>query len=755
MRLLRKFDDLRPLFEFLRRWRTLAVLGFSILVLGSVWLLRETTPFQTGEGRMLDWRFFLRGPEPARDDIVIVGVMNTSLGYADDLDEATLERTPILRRLSNWPWNREAFAELTYQLIDDGARLIVYDIVFKQEVRDTSEYSMQRYASEFLRYFGAEAEPVKASIERFMNFYEGKLGWGDDLFADVLLEEGERVVLNYIWAGEGNALGQSRASVTFPHPRFVDSLDADQLGYAMIELDADGVSRRLALGRHHLLIGQPDAVLPPDRKPDRFALSLVAARRSGLDFAEPSVREKLIINYAGPRESFPVVPIEDVLESDNASGRAFLTRSNFFRDKIVIVGPVAEIFKDDKTTPYGVMSGPEVHANILASILDESFIRRAPLSWRNAALAALTLLPGLICWGVGRVLLKLLLVLAVGLGYVFFSQLIFLNEGWHLPMFAPLIGFGLAGSFALAYDFVLEQYERRRVRGVLDRYVTENVAELVLANRDDFARLLRGRRQNVAVMFSDIRGFTALSEKTDPERLVAQLNEYFRGMVDAILVEGGTLQKFVGDAILAVWGDTHSHGEAEDCRRCVRAALAMRNCIAQLNAEWARDPERQTLRIGVGINYGEAIVGNIGHPMRMEFTVLGDAVNLASRLEGATKVYGQSILVGERTRALTRDAIRFRQLDRIRVVGRTQAINVFTPLDLIEVRPPVWLEDWETGLAHYFARRFGAAERCFRRVSEHFEGEDEPANIFIGRCRMYREQPPTESWTGATVLTVK
>ncbi|MGF1485062.1 MAG: CHASE2 domain-containing protein, partial [Opitutales bacterium] len=649
----------------------------------------------------------------------------------------------------------EAFAELTYSLLDDGARLVVFDIVFRQEVRDWGEASLKRLSAEFLKYFGGGDAPVADSIQRFVNFYQGKLGWGDDLFADVLFEVGEKVVLNYIWAGEDNALGQSRASLTLPHENFIEGVGEEALGYAMIELDGDGAARRLTLGRYHMLIGQPDAALPDHLEPDHFALALVAARRSGLEFDEPTLREKLIINYAGPRDTFPIIPIEDVLESEEVSGRAFLTRNEFFKDKIVLIGPIAEIFKDDKTTPYGVMSGPEVHANILASILNENFVQRASALWRWVALVTLTLVPGLISWAVARVLLKLLLMLGLVLTYVAVSQLLFVQDNWHLPLFAPLIGFAIAGSFALAYDFVLEQYERRRVRGVLDRYVTQNVAELVLANRQDFTRLLRGRRQNVAVMFSDIRGFTALSEKTDPERLVAQLNEYFRGMVDAILAEGGTLQKFVGDAILAVWGDTHSHGEAEDCRRAVRAALAMRNCVARLNREWLDDPERHQLQIGVGLNYGEAIVGNIGHPMRMEFTVLGDAVNLASRLEGATKFYRQNLLVGERTYALTRDAICYRHTDRIRVVGRSRALDVYTPLSLIEEPAPLWLEDWHTGMAHYFASRFEAAERCFRRVSEHFEGEDETAHIFIGRCRMYREKPPAHGWTGATALTEK
>lgn len=227
-------------------------------------------------------------------------------------------------------------------------------------------------------------------------------------------------------------------------------------------------------------------------------------------------------------------------------------------------------------------------------------------------------------------------------------------------------------TFGIAFQFLLEQLERLRTRSLLERYVSKNVAKTILEDQRSFIESLSGRKQSVTVLFSDIRGFTSMTESSDAAKLVAQLNEYFLEMVGVVLKENGTLQKFIGDAIMSAWGDTHSEGLAEDARRAVSAALQMRAALVRLNEKWTSQPDRTKLKIGIGVNHGDIIVGNIGHPQRMEFTVLGDGVNLAARLESATKQFHTDILVGEETEKLTREFFVYRNVGAIAFKGKNQ-----------------------------------------------------------------------------------
>jgi adenylate cyclase len=257
------------------------------------------------------------------------------------------------------------------------------------------------------------------------------------------------------------------------------------------------------------------------------------------------------------------------------------------------------------------------------------------------------------------------------------------------------------------------------------------------------------------VLFSDIRGFTTLSESRSPETLVSQLNEYFLPMVDKVLVEGGTLQKFIGDAIMAVWGDTHSLGLETDCAHAVRAALKMRTALSMLNEGWKGRDDRLELSIGVGINHGTVVVGELGHPQRMEFTVLGDGVNLAARLESATKQFGCDILVGETAEALTRNQFVFRQVDRAVFKGKTQPITVFTPLGEVGMEVPGWLTRYQQALELYYGQKFEEAKAQMEVVNGELGGDDFICKMYKKRCDHYLKEPPGADWNGAWVLSEK
>jgi adenylate cyclase len=246
-----------------------------------------------------------------------------------------------------------------------------------------------------------------------------------------------------------------------------------------------------------------------------------------------------------------------------------------------------------------------------------------------------------------------------------------------------------------------------------------------------------------------------MTEGSDPEKLVAQLNEYFLEMVGAVLKEGGTLQKFIGDAIMAAWGDTHSEGLAEDARRAVNAALQMRGALAKLNEQWLVKPDRTKLSIGIGVNHGEIIVGNIGHPQRMEFTVLGDGVNLAARLETATKQFHTDILIGESVEALTRDQFIYREVGAVAFKGKTKPIKVFTLVSDRSQPAPAWLAQYHEGIHFFRGRQFDRAGELFRSAAQEIGGQDFLCEMYLGYCAINHASPPPSDWNGAFTLTEK
>jgi len=323
-----------------------------------------------------------------------------------------------------------------------------------------------------------------------------------------------------------------------------------------------------------------------------------------------------------------------------------------------------------------------------------------------------------------------------------------------VPVLSALL---LSGLFSLGFEYALERLEKLRTRRTLERYVSKNLVKEILENPDSYYSTLRGVRVPVTMLFSDLVGFTTLSEKADPEALVAQLNEYLTRMTSVVFSNGGTLDKFIGDAIMAVWGNVRSFGVAQDAKNCARAALAMRWELRQLNEKW-RDEGRMGLGMGIGINQGEVIVGNIGSQERMDPTVIGDSVNLASRLEGLTRIYGVDILVGATAAELVRDEFHLRSVARVQVKGKTKPVDAFTFIGARneDVDPQLlkWIEVYEEALEKFRARDFTQAKILFSRFLE-FYPDDLLGQMYLTRSLEYERQPPDEAWDAVEVLTKK
>ena len=423
-----------------------------------------------------------------------------------------------------------------------------------------------------------------------------------------------------------------------------------------------------------------------------------------------------------------------------------------------MVGPSAQIWHDFQDTPMSPSTpGPVLHLEAMAAALGHEFLWPTPSTVYLALVGA----AGLIAWSLVAFLRRPLLcigaLILIAATYLGIARLFYDTTGLLLVTVPVLSALLLSGSFSLGFEYYLERLEKLRTRRTLERYVSKNLVREILENPDSYYSTLKGVRVPVTILFSDLIGFTTLSEKADPEALVAQLNEHLTRMTSVIFGNGGTLDKFIGDAIMAVWGNVRSLGMAQDAKHCARAALAMRRELRQLNDKW-RGEGRMGLGMGVGINQGEVIVGNIGSQERMDPTVIGDAVNIASRLEGLTRTYGVDILVGTSAAELVRDEVYLRSVARVQVKGKIKPADVFTFVgardEQVDQEFLKWLETYEEGLEKFRARDFTEAKILFSRFLE-FYPDDRLAKMYLERTLGYEQAPPDEAWEAVEVFEKK
>ncbi|HLH24535.1 MAG TPA: adenylate/guanylate cyclase domain-containing protein [Chloroflexota bacterium] len=606
---------------------------------------------------------------------------------------------------------REAFAALVDRLAAAGARVVAFDLLF--EVENSQ----------------------------------------DDLLADAIRRAGN-VLVGAVGANP-QAPSQRPGVVAYPVlEESVPAIVAAAAGeaHANVSPDQDGVVRRLPL-----LIQYRDRQVP--------ALALAAVARylrrpapldepltsgylplAGRQVPVDSLYQALV-NYAGGpdrrgKSAFAVVPMLDVVQGT--------ADPELLRDRIVFVGPWSQQERDDRLTPLGTMYGVEIHANAAEMLLRGAFLVPAPITLTVASVLLLALLTALAVWRL-RPALAGLAALALLAAYVVAAALAF-QQGTVLNMLYPPLAAILGFVVLNAYQVVFEQAEQRALRRVLSRYLSPAVAAEV--SREPDRVYLGGDLRTMTVLFSDIRGFTTLSERTPPRELVALLNEYLTAMVDVLFQHGGTLDKYMGDAIMAFWNAPQP--QPDHAARACRTALAMGAALDRLRRDWtARGVP--TLDIGIGLNTGPMIFGNMGSVLRTDFTVIGDSVNLGSRLEGLNKEYGTRIIVGESTRAAAGDAFLYRFLDLVAVKGKTEPVAIYELLApagaLPSEREPV-LAAYARGLAAYQARDWAAAHEAFAAALA-LDPSDGPSLLYRTRADEYLAAPPPASWDGVYVATHK
>lgn len=592
-------------------------------VLGAIATTIELPLAQVSERQVQVAFFRLRGPVVPPDDIVILEIDQGSLAQGE-FYQSDPSRYADMEMIQAWPWQRSAYAIAIERLMQMGARAVALDLI----LADPSFYG--------------EADDQR--LQQVLQTFSG------------------RIVLAAAYESFGEPEA-SQSQIVYPNPIF--QTQDYQVGLINILPDLDGRIYQLSTNFDEKIL-KPGGFI----QHELMSFSEAVLNASQVPF-DPTIQGD--IYYYGSSKTFPHVPFWHILDTENW---AFHQQQKTFENKIILVGPTATAFQDIVSTPFtNNMAGVEVHANATATILNHQAINPLlphALS-RGGFVLVTTLATAFLLRKFKHQPLKLLLFsLMAQLWWGGFSYLLFTYWQYTLPTIIPMGAIALSGLSGLTYSSMVNTIEQRRLRMTLERYVAAPIVREILTQRsDDFQNLLRGRKVNAAVLFCDIRNFTTISLDLEPEVLVEQLNSYLNAMVNAILDEGGTVDKFIGDAIMAEFGSPVSKGPRQDALNAVRAALGMRRALAKLRTQWQQEGKVIFFN-GMGINYGEAIAGDIGSVRRREYALIGDAVNVASRIEGLTRSLKTDILITESLYELIADAVEVIDMGEHLLKGRSQ-----------------------------------------------------------------------------------
>jgi len=740
----------------------------------------------------LDTRFRLRGQIQPDPRIVIV-----------DIDQHSQEV------LGHWPFPRVNFASLVDVLREDGARVAAFDITFSKpdETARPLQVLYDQLTAEQQK--GQPANPqLLARIARLQKEFDY-----DQEFAAAIQRFGRVVLGNYFLYTQADLRGVTAAELDryanlvafFPFPqvrpepsargesgdetrlKLIQIYESHNLvprgaeantevltgavaserggsGFFNVFTDADGVVRR------------PLLALPYGRDPDptnwdMYASIDVQALRvylglsndqtilnfgdggvSSVEFGpklvvHPDEVSRVMVNFHGPARTYRYVSFADVVEKKFASGT--------FKDKIVLIGASATGIGDLRVTPFGSLDFPgvEIHANLIDNMLNRGFLKRGVKQ-------ALTDLGWIFVFGIPLGMwLAVVQPRWLGLGFLLvapFAGVIYwaFLDGWWLNVTVPAL-FTLVPNVSLVglYRVLIEEQEKRKVRGAFQQYVSPEVIRRLLSDPER----VKPRKTDITVLFSDIRGFTSISESLDAQELAELLNGYLTQMTRIIFRHQGTLDKYIGDAVMAIWGAPFD--EPGHATRCCEAAIDMLARLAEMQQEW-RTRGKPVLDIGIGINTGIASVGNMGSSLRYGYTAMGDSVNLASRLEGLNKEYGTRIIISESTRAaLENDRILLRELDLIQVKGKQLPVTIYEVLtaDIATEAGKEYVELIELfgrGREAYKQRHWSIAKRIFDDLLRRWPN-DGPSRVFLARSEEYLAQEPAADWDGVYVMKHK
>jgi adenylate cyclase len=698
-----------------RQAKLKAAIGLTLAALTLSLVLDLTGAIQPYRLMTLDLLFRhvpLPGPSP---QVVVVTVDQPDLDF-------------FKKQGITWPWPRQVYAPLIDYCRWAGAKAVIFDVLFT-EASSYGPEDDQRFA-----------QAAAAAGNVVVPFFLTRDAKPPNPSEPALLHKAGLTI-----PGPAPHHQSIYRAVVTPIPPLLAAAGA--LGNVESSPDPDGIYRRVPLvvpfkGKWLPTLGFAAFHRFGDQGPVRFAPGAlqVGSARIPLD-----ARGRFLLKFRGPSRSHQRFSAANVIASEarRQHGLKPIYPPQDFAGKWVLVGLTAPGLLDLKASPVAsIYPGVEVHATLLDDLLRGDFLRPVPkwVLWIgvllvSAAMALVVLyFSGLLAILTGLVVLACL-YLALVIGAFHFS--------WWADPVLPGTALGLSFGLAAAYSYATEGRQKLYIRRMFGQYMSDAVINHLLEHPEKLQ--LGGERRRVTLFFSDLAGFTTISERLSPETVVGLLNDYLSRMTGIILDEAGTVDKFEGDAIMAFWGAPLD--QEDQAPRACRAALRQQAALAELNQGFA-GLDLPPLSMRIGLHTGDAIVGNLGSEKRFDYTVIGDTVNLASRLEGLNKFYGSRVMASEVTVAACAGALEFRELDLVAVKGKEQAVRVFEVLGLAGELTPELIQrrqDFAGALELYRQGRFAEAAAGFEAILAEAPA-DGPARTFLGRCRQFQETPPPAGW---------
>jgi len=702
------------------------------------------------ENILYDLRLKMTMPNTIDDRIVIL-----------DIDEKSLAQE------GHWPWRRDKLAYLMDMVFDYyGAKVLGFDVVFSEADTSGGMDALDKLAKTELQkntQFLTAIEKVRPELSF------------DDKFAQSL--KNRSVVMGYFLSHheeENNEVGQlpqpladveghDFAEFLFQARSYVGNLtqlqSATHLGGYLnnSNVDEDGVYRRLpmitqykdklystlSLSILRQIMGMPEVefITSDDYGEPRLEVISVAGLNVPVDAGG-----NLLVPFRGRQGSFPYISATDVL-----NGVADISQ---LKDKIVIVGTSAAGLLDLRSTPVqNIYAGVEVHANILSGLLDQT-VRSRPTYIIAAEAIELLILATL-----AMLIFPRLGVVASAIFFLVMASIvvaanfhIWLTHNLDTRLATPLMFFTLLYGLQLFFGFFFESRKKKQLGNIFGQYIPNELVEEMSKTDEEFT--LKGENRVMTVFFSDVRGFTTISEAMeDPQDLCDLINDILTPVAHVIHDHKGTIDKYIGDAIMAFWGapvhtDKHAYLGVKAGLDVIKSLKAINDSFKLKN--WP------AVDLGIGLNTGPMVVGNMGSQFRIAYTVMGDTVNLGSRLEGLTKQYGVKMIVSESTKAAAPE-FAYRELDRVRVKGKNKPITIYEPVgELAEISPTQQsiLDKVHQAMVDYRAQLWDKAQTAFEKLHE-FKPDDKLYKIYLERIEHYRETPPEENWDGSFTHTSK
>ncbi len=703
-----------------------------------------------------DARLNFTRPDTVDDRIVIV-----------DIDENSLAE------VGRWPWGRDKLATIVDNLFDRYRVSVVgFDIVFAERDESSGLEKFEQLATGQLK----ENEDYQKALQEIRPSL-----LHDEIFADSLV--GRNVVLGYYFKA---GLQEDESGVTGLLPPALTRMDAQwnerlpinkAAGYGgNLEIlqvsarsggyfdnpfvDADGVFRRVPLVQAYegylfasLALATAQAFL--DAASIQLTIETEGSKGGKEYYALETINVKnysipvdangaVFVPYRGTQGSFPYIPAHEVL-----SGK---TEPSLLRDKIVLVGTSAPGLLDLRSTPVqNIYPGVEVHANIISGILDNR-IKHKPAWTIGYEFVVLVVIA--VCMALLLPLVSPLLAAASTLGItalVLAGTFVAWESNLILPLASPLMLIVLMFMLHMTYGFFIESRGKRQLANLFGHYIPPELVDEMSKSPEEFS--LDGENREMTVLFSDVRGFTTISEGMDPKQLTQLMNALLTPMTRVIHKNRGTIDKYMGDAIMSFWGAPLA--DSEHARHALYAAMEMMDELKIMQQDF-RERGWPEVSIGIGLNTGDMNVGNMGSEFRMAYTVLGDAVNLGSRLEGLTKNYGVNIIVSESTKAAIPEFV-FRELDLVRVKGKNEPVAIFEPIghrNDLDKSVTSELSAYKKALLNFRAQSWDKAELDFFNLNRAYP-DRLLYQVYLDRIAFYRNNPPGEDWDGVFTHTSK